>query len=167
MLTVHTAMEQLLEDELFINWHKEHPTAYLCHCMRMLGDEDAWHIGYYLDDTIQTFVVSPNDVAQEKQDEVFKKPDSVVKELDFSQVDLTATQAVQIAIEFQKKEFPSEIPSKQIIILQHIDAGQVYNITFVTLAMSTLNIKVDAKTGEVKEHKRTSLMDFRVDGAGE
>jgi len=169
MLTVHEAFEMLSDDELFKKWKAENKESYLCHCMRMLGDEDAWHIGYYnQDDSIQPFSITKDEVAQEKKDEVFKRPETKVKELDFSQVDLTATQAVKVALEFQQKEYAKEIPTnKQIVILQHIDEGQVYNITFITLAMSTLNIKVDAKTGDVVGHKRTSLMDFRQEGVSD
>lgn len=162
MLTVHEAMELLQGDKEFITWNKGNPESYLCHCLCMLGDEDAWHIGYSnKDGSMTTFVVTKSDISQESSDEVFKKPETEIKPLEFSNVDLTASQAVALAKEFQQKEYPQEVLSKYLIILQHLEIGQVYNITFVTLAMSTLNIKVDCKTGEVLAHKRTTLMEFK------
>ena len=162
MLTVHEAMERLQDDTGFTSWKSSNPDSYLCHCLCMLGDEDAWHIGYSnKDQSMMTFVITRDDITQESSEEVFKKPETEIKPLDFSNVDLTASQAVALAKEFQKKEYPQEVLSKYLIVLQHLDVGQVYNLTFVTLAMSTLNIKVDCKTGDILSHKRTTLMDFK------
>jgi len=129
----------------------------------MIGEEDAWYFGFYNeDDTITTFAVSPLAVSMEKKDEVFKHPDSKVKPLIESDIAISPLQALDIASELTAKSYPKDILSRNIVLLQNLDIGQVFNITFITLSMSTINIKVDSKTGEVLEHKRTSLMDFKV-----
>ena len=47
---------------------------------------------------------------------------------------------------------------KAFMILQNIDAGQVWNITFVTQQFKTINIKIDANTGSCVSHKMISLI---------
>ncbi|MFT4343273.1 MAG: PepSY domain-containing protein [Candidatus Woesearchaeota archaeon] len=164
MISLHDALEALKSDSVFTNWQKENPDSYLCHCMQMFGDEDAWHIGYYnKDDSITSFAVSSAEVLKENHEEVFKEPDKKVLALDMNAVELTATKALDVAKEFSQKEYPKDVISKNIIILQNISEGQVYNVTFVTLSMSTVNVKVNAETGDVVAHKKTSLMDFKED----
>ena len=164
MISLHDALESLKQDTTFIEWKAENAESYLCHCMRMFGDEDAWHIAYYnKDGSITSFAITPQEVVKEQHEEVFKEPDKEVKPLDMEAVELTATKALEVGTEFSKKEYPKDIVSKSIMILQNIDQGQVYNITFLTLAMSTVNIKIDAASGDVVAHKRTSLMDFKQD----
>ena len=47
-----------------------------------------------------------------------------------------------------------------MIILQTINKKETYNITFVTRAFKTLNIKIDADTGETISDQITSIFDF-------
>ena len=42
---------------------------------------------------------------------------------------------------------------KEVVILQNLDVGQVWNITYITKSFQTLNIKIDAETGDVLEDK--------------
>ena len=65
---------------------------------------------------------------------------------------------MEIADEFQKQNYKNELPNKSINILQNIHQGTAWNVTLVTAAFNTLNMKIDASTGEVLEHKLTSLM---------
>ena len=163
MALIKEAMVQLQSDPLFKEWKQSNPESYLCHCLRLMTEEDQWHFGYYNKGNMTTFAVSPMAITQENAEEVFKKPDAEILSLDMGAVSLSELQAFEIADEFVKKEYPRDLPSKNIIILQNLDLGQVYNITFITMAMSTLNIKVDAKTGEILSHKKTSLMDFNTE----
>jgi Zn-dependent metalloprotease len=164
MVTIKEALTQLESDPIFNEWKNTNPDSYMCHCLRLMNDEDQWQIGFYnKNDSITTFTVSPLAISQEKTEEVFKKPESKVLPLKINEVDINENQAMKIANEFIKKEYPKEISSKSIIILQNLDQGQVYNITFITMAMNTLNLKIDTKIGEVISHKKTNLMDFNVD----
>jgi len=162
MVTIKESLKVLSEDNSFKDWKKESPDSYLCHCLHMLTDEDAWHVGYYnKDDTITTFIVESSGITVQEPEKIFKKPGDEIQPLIESDISITSAQALDLARELAKKEYPKEIISKDIVILQTLpEVGQVYNITFVTGAMNTINIKIDSKTGELKSHKIASLMDL-------
>jgi hypothetical protein len=164
MATIKEALTQLESDPMYKEWKNTNPQSYLCHCLRLMGEEDQWLLGYYNpSDSITTFSVSPMAITQEKTEEIFKKPESKILALNMNDVKISEQQALDIASEFIKKEYPRDLSSKSLVILQNLESGQVYNITFITMAMSTLNIKIDTLTGEISSHKKTSLMDFNVE----
>ena len=162
MVTIKESLETLSTDGSFKDWKKENSDSYLCHCLHMLTDEDAWHIGYYnKNDTITTFIVESTGVIIQEPEKIFKKPGDKIQPLIESDISITSSQALDTARELAKKEYSKESISKDIVILQTLpEVGQVYNITFVTVAMNTINIKIDSKTGELKSHKIASLMDL-------
>ena len=62
--------------------------------------------------------------------------------------------------DIQHNNYPSELPVKKIVVLQTIEEGQVYNVTYVTSGLKTLNIKMDSRTGEVKSEKLEQVFKF-------
>lgn len=166
MTNVKDYLKILEDDPFFQEWNKENPDSYLCHCFKMVDEanEKEWQIGFYnKDDTITTFVVREDSVQKMDPSEIFKKPESKVKELNADDIGIDEAKAIEAAKAHAKKNFSKEVLAKTILILQNLDIGVVYNITFVTVAMNTLNIKVDAKSGKILDDKLTSLMDFTVD----
>ncbi|MBI2129930.1 hypothetical protein HYU07_06900 [Candidatus Woesearchaeota archaeon] len=93
---------------------------------------------------------------------MFKEPGATVKELDLSKVTVWIDKALETANDLQERKYPRETPEKAIIILQNIEEGILWNITYVTRAFNTLNIKVDAITGKIISDKLTNLMQFRA-----
>ena len=81
-----------------------------------------------------------------------------IKELDAEKVRLEFDEALEKAKEFQKKEYRNEQILKEIFILQHIERGQVYNITFLLSSFKTLNIKIDAASGEIVSHQKEEFI---------
>jgi len=162
MLSIKEAVKELEANDRFQTWKDECPKSYLCHCMQMLNDDGAWYIGYYNkeDDKITTFAISKLALSKESTEEVFKEPGKTVEELDIDKVTVEYNDAVETAKAVSKSNYPTDLPSKNIVIVQTISGKQVYNITFVTLSMSTVNIKIDAATKEIVSHKKTSLMEF-------
>src|SRR3989344_5428344 len=136
------ALEKLENDHAFKEWRKEHPKDILAHGFMMLEQTnlDFWHIGYYDEtaDKITSFEVTDKKV--------------VANEL---------ADALDTSDQFQKKEYPNNDPQKVIVILQHIDDVQVYNITYISAALNTLTMRVDARTGELVFHKLMPLMEYK------
>ena len=64
-------------------------------------------------------------------------------------------------VETFRKKYPTEFPQRIISICQNVEQGQVWNITFLTIALKTLNIKLDAKSGEVIHSDIVSFFEFR------
>jgi hypothetical protein len=162
MLDIKESVKELEDNDRFQAWKEECQKAYLCHCMQTLNEDDALYIGYYNpeDDKITTFAISSLALSKESTDEVFKEPGKTVEKLNIDEVNVNSENAIEYAKKIAKENYPSDLPSKNILILQTINGKQVFNITFVTLAMSTINIKIDSKTKELVSHKKTSLMEF-------
>jgi len=154
------ALEKLHHSQEFKDWHHN---GYLVHGFIMINDGkidfSSWQIGYYdqKSDRITPFQVGEH-IQVGAAAEVFKEEKTIV-ELDVEKVKITAEQALEKAQKI-KKEY-GEQEDKILFVLQHLKGfGNVWNITFVTTRMNTINVKVDAETGNVKEHKLSSLLDF-------
>lgn len=153
-------VRRLWQSPAFLAWQQEHPMAYLAHVFYMTDTEP--EVGYYHaeEDTMTSFVMGST-ITQKPPQEVFRK-DVEIKALDINVVEIPLLKIVEQARAFQEKEYSREQAMKEIIILQHLPEGHVYNVTFVTNAMKTLNMKLCAATGTVLSHKLTSLMDYTV-----
>lgn len=162
MLDIKQSVKELEENDRFQAWKEECKEAYLSHCMQTLNEDHALYIGYYnpKNDKITTFLISPSALSKESTEDVFKEPGKTVEKLDIDKVEINSKEATEYAKVIAKEKYPRDLPSKNILILQTINNKQMFNITFLTLAMSTINIKIDAKTKELISHKKTSLMEF-------
>ena len=118
-------------------------------------------MGYYIrsEDRLASFLVSGDKVEFRGFSEVFKHPEQEgVNELDISLVKIGPEKAVQVAESLQSEEYPADKAFKKVVILQNLDVGLCYNITFITQNFKTLNIKVSASSGEVVSHKEVDLI---------
>ena len=151
----------------FKEWHKNHKTHYLAHAFKLLDEANKhiWQIGYYgkASDKITTFVLEEGKEIKIIPDlEVFKQEKDVIKKLDIAKIKINSQKALDIAEDFVKKEYTAELPVKTILILQTIEQGQVYNISFITKSMGVINLKISSENGKVLEHKRISLSEFKA-----
>jgi hypothetical protein len=160
------ALELLEKSKEFRIGKKE----YLAHGFTTLDDKmdqsEPWNIGYYdkINDRITTFLVTEDVIDKRENEEIFKEPGSVVEKLDASKVRKDFSESIEIAKELQKKKYKSEVPTKTIVMVQNTkEYGVVWNITMITMQFNTLNIKVDAETGNVVDEKITSLLLYKVE----
>jgi len=152
-------IEKLEKSRTFMDWKKNNQDCYLSHVFVMPGDsKDEWQVGYYNKDRdkITSFMIGKNIQASHESD-IFKKDRKIVERVDIEKVNIDFDDAVSIANDFQREKYSKETPIKKIIILQKLEIGQVWNITYVSNTFNTLNIKIDAKTGKIKQHELTSL----------
>ncbi len=156
-------IKKLEDSKVYSDWKKDHPESYLVHSFMMLdtNNESPWQIGLYVKshDKVVTFFMD-DEIKVSDEEEAFKKDKKAIDELDLGIVKIGYDEALQKAKDLQKAKYPNDKPQKTILILQNIDGGTVYNITFVTASFNTLNIKINPDDGEVKSHKLTSLMDM-------
>jgi hypothetical protein len=89
------------------------------------------------------------------------KDGGVVLGLDVGKVKIGAAEALERASAVQKKKYSAQTPMKGIIILQHLNIGTVWNVTFITQAFAALTVKVDAASGEILRDHLTSLFDLK------
>ncbi|MBI5392421.1 hypothetical protein HZA96_01005 [Candidatus Woesearchaeota archaeon] len=143
----------------FKDFKQQFPKAYLVHIFSMT--KQPLQLGYYDENAelITTFDV--NNGVQKEQSAPFREPNKqAIKPLEITQVSFSLEEAEEIAATIQKEKYLREMIRESIIILQHLDIGQIFNITFITHSFKTLNIKIDASTRQVISHDLTNLVGF-------
>jgi len=160
------ALKKLEESSDFKKWRQKNKNTYLSYAFKIpqeMGAND-WQIGFYnrKKDKITTFVLVGDNIKIRSEEEIFKKEEMKVNEIQLDKVKLTFDNAIGKADEFQQKKFPKDKSIKTIAILQNISSiGNVWNVTYVTEAFNTLNMKIDASNGNVLEHNLSSVFSFR------
>tara|TARA_Y100000310_G_C20698903_1_gene827840 strand:+ start:174 stop:680 length:507 start_codon:yes stop_codon:yes gene_type:complete len=151
-------IEAVEEAQAFQKWKTSHTDSYLVH---IFFQDDKREVGYYnKDDTITTLHFEKEELKVGEEDQIFKKEEHKVLPLNKNEVKVEYGAALESAQELQKKNYSAHDPIKIICVLQHLEQGQVYNFTMITQSFQTLNVKVDAESGEIQEHKLYSLMDL-------
>ena len=122
-----------------------------------------WQLGFYhkSTDKVVTFIADTDEIEMQKEEEIFKKPDMKVNPLEIEKIKIPFKKILKITEEFYKKEYPSEIINKTMVILQNLEEyGNIWNITYITASFNTLNIKVNAENSKIMHHNIESLMSF-------
>ncbi|MFH2028866.1 MAG: hypothetical protein ABIJ08_07020 [Nanoarchaeota archaeon] len=164
-MQVKNIIKKLESSEEFKKWKKDYLTSSLAHIFKMNDEanKDDWQIGFYNpNDTITTFVIKKDSIDIIQEAEIFKKPDTKIQKLPIDEIKIDIDHARNIVRDFQQKEYPKEIPLKEMIILQNLDNKTLYNITFITQSLNTLNIKVDARDASIISHELITLNDLKT-----
>ena len=80
--------------------------------------------------------------------------------LDTEEVKIIVEEAVNIANEFRKINYPREMIAKTFFIIQKTDLGVVYNISFFSGSFNVTNIKLSAVDGKILKHDLKALAGF-------
>ncbi len=165
-MDVKPALKKLEESNDFRKWHVKNKSTYLSYAFKIpqeMGPEE-WQLGFYnkAKDKITTFVVKADSIDIRPEEDIFKKEETEVNEIQLDKIKLTFDKAIEAANEFQQKSYPKDKSIKTIAILQNISGvGNVWNLTYVTESFNTLNMKIDASNGKVLEHNIASVFSFR------
>ena len=160
------SFKKLQESQDFRKWRQKNKNAYFSYAFKIpqeMGLND-WQLGFYDEkkDKITTFVVENENIKVRPEEEIFKKEETKVEGIQLNKVKLTFDNAIEKANEFQQKNFPKDKSVKTIAILQNMPRlGNIWNITYVTEAFNTLNMKIDASSGKILEHAISSVFSFR------
>ena len=165
-MDVKFALESLELSDEFIKWRKNNKDSYFSYVFKILQEmqPDEWQIGFYnkKKDKITTFMLVGDNIKVRPEEEIFKKDSMKVNEIELEKVRLTFDEALEAADKFQQKNFPKDKSIKTIAILQNIaKLGNIWNITYITEALNTLNMKIDASNGKIIEHSISSVFSFR------
>jgi len=151
-------IEKIETTDEYKEFKKQHPEAYLVHVFQMTGTNT--QIGYFCKETkkVTTFEVNDDNKIKIEEQQPFQKTPHDILKLDLEKIKLDFKDAKTAAEKVKEEHYKGEIVNRQIIVLQHIDIGQIYNITFITAAFKTLNIKINAETGETISHNLAALI---------
>lgn len=157
-------LSKVEDSELYIEWKKKHLNSYLSSCFSMGNDikELKWQIDFYEADNkkITSFVFDENQNIKSKEEEIFKQPQDIVKELDLKKVKIDLDKAILKIDKWRKRKFPGEMPSQRIFVLQNLNTI-IWNITFINTSFNVLNVKIDATNGKLIDNSLTSVMGFK------
>ncbi len=158
------AFDKLKQSKEFKDWCGRNKGCFLSFAFCQVDNvcKSPWQFGFHneKDETATSFIVSDSIEVMPAEKE-FKQPDTRIQELDLKEAKLTYEQIISRTDEFQKNKYPKELVNKKIIILQNLKKyGNIWNITLITRAFNTINIKIDPSTGEVIDDKISSLLDL-------
>ncbi len=160
-----TALIKLKQSSEFKKWISKNKEAYLTYAFTMIenSENSEWQIGYYDKklDKVAVFTINNNIEINPGQD-VFKKPGASIKKINLKDVKFSLDDVLKKSNDVKEKKYSKEIVTKTIVILQNIKLGQLWNITLITSSFSTINIKIDAKTGKIIKHELISLFQFKA-----
>ena len=162
------ALETLEKSNTFLDWKKKSDEAYLAHLFGVIESKDtevkSWQIGYYnpTKDALTVFAVDEADITIEHNEtDAFKEENKKIHPITITEHTHDVKEILNICDTLQQEKYPTYEPIKQFLILQKLDENepQIWNVTYLSKAFNTLNIKIDAETGKVEEHKTLSLID--------
>ena len=164
-MDLNPALKLLEESKDYKDWHKRNKDTYLSYAFKILQEmPDEWQLGFYnkKNDKITTFVMNGSAISIRPEEEVFKREETKISEIEMKKVNITFNDAISKANEFQSKNYPKDKSVKTIVILQNISKyGNIWNITYITESFNTLNMKIDASSGKVLEHNLSSVFSFK------
>jgi hypothetical protein len=161
MSSLEGVKKEIETSAVFKDWRNKNPKGffYLAFTMFEKISLMSFELAYYSPKTkLATIFVAEGGVSIKEEDKVFA--DDIPKPLNIDDAKIGIGDAVAFATDVQVKSYPSEAPSKTIAMLQVLNGKVLWNITFFTIAFSTLNIKVDAKSGKIMKHSLAKLFDF-------
>ncbi|MFW6231272.1 MAG: hypothetical protein ACOC32_04605 [Nanoarchaeota archaeon] len=155
------------QDEQYNTWRKEHPDPFLAHVFLMYDGDKLMdqQVGYFNPNTskMTSFLVSGEKITLVPEADVFQKPGSGLLPLDIGSVTASFDSVREKAEELLHETYETTA-SKKIFILQHLQEGQVWNITFLTATFTTINIRIEANTGDILKNEEINLIDFGKSG---
>ena len=136
--------------------------GYLAHFFANLRDdfklEGGWQVGFYSldEDLVVTCQINGKDLVVDKG-RPFRKEYKQIEKLDLDLVTFTFDEMIKKIKDLQREKYPGQEPMKVIVLLQTI-GRVIWNVTLITPTFNTLNIKLDATTGDVISHELSSLL---------
>ncbi len=155
-------LTRLKQSKEFKDWKKQNPDIYLVHGFLMIKDDTqtSWQIGFYdkkSDKVTSFFMETPIKISPPA--EIFKKQ-GIVKELNPEEIRLDLKQALKIAE--KEKEKYKESTLQTVAIVQNIDIGTIWNITYLTQSSNALNFKISVTDGKILDQLKTSFIQHQA-----
>ena len=147
MLKFKEALKNLKDSKEY-----EKKSGFLCNGFTILENgKGVWQIDFYDDvkDKIISFTV--DDKIKVQESDAFKNNDVKISKLELSKVEINLDDALERVDNLIKDKYSKESVGKAIIILQNYKGKNIWNITYVTSSLKTLNVKLSAETGRIIE----------------
>lgn len=160
-MNVQKKIAKITSNALFKEWHNANKNCFLAHLFVMLDEpnKNTIQAGFYNPEKekMTTFILTGDRVQKTEEQEVLKKEGKIEK-LELGKIKLSVEDALSKAEEVFKEY--KDILLKKFFIIQNAEGHTMFNITYLTKTFKTVNIKIDAETGEVFKHSSQKLMNF-------
>lgn len=151
--TLKNIYSELIKSSLFLDWNKKHKKAFLSGAFL----QEEWQLDFY---DPEKEIVGSFYKGKVIEDKLFKKPETIVKELDLEKVKLDLEEAFIIINESLKKTGEKE--QTKIVLLQVIEDITTWNITIISSLFNIINFKIDAETGTIISETHNTPLSFRA-----
>ncbi len=162
-MDLHGTLARLTRHPVFKEWHAKNPNYFLAHAFVMLDEPNKgiWQIGFYNleKERMVTFIASETEVQRTEEQEVLKG-EAAIQPLKTEEVKLSVEEALKISKQCYDENYKKEPSIKQFFIIQHAEGHNLFNITYFTQSLKTINIKIDAGSGKIIKHSAQSLAEF-------
>ena len=161
-MDLHETLAKLTRHTLFKEWHAKNPQYYLAHAFVMLDEPNkgTWQIGFYNKEKERMITFFVSDAVQQSEEQEVLKEKAGIDELKPEKVKVSVDDALKTAQKCMEENYKAENPMKQFFIIQHIEGHTMFNITFFTQSLKTINIKINAVDGNILKHSIQSLTAF-------
>jgi hypothetical protein len=155
-------LNSLKNNQLWKKWNKQHPQSFLSHLFCSITDDfkakTNWDIGFHDGNKITVFSVIQDGFEIKPADNIFKKPNEKVDELNISKINLSTDEASKICQEKFPEFFPKEIRGDGFIVIQNLKGVTLWNFSFISKTLKFLNMKINAQNGNVENHEEIELL---------
>lgn len=162
-MDIHKAIAILTRSAIFKEWHEKNKEFFLAHAFLMLDEanKDTWQIGFYHPEKqrMVTFILTGTSVQHTEEQEVMRS-EAEIKLLQIENVKITVDDALKEAKNCFTENYKGEMPLKEFFIIQNAEGHTIFNITYFTQSLKTINIKINAADGKILKHDRQSLAEF-------
>lgn len=162
---ITSEIKRLKSSAEFKAYVKKNPDNYLASCFKM-GKDDlelvSWQFDFYSQKSgkITSFRMDKK-ITMEKDQEVFGKTGHPMR-LGLDDVKMDFHEAMSLMQKLVRQNIPTESVNNKIIILQEIEGKTVWNITLFTSAFNVMNVRIDAKSGDILSQKCESILSFKL-----
>lgn len=153
MASIKQLVKELEASNEFKEWKQTHKDCYLAHAFNTIETKvfGKWQLGYF-DKSSKKITVFEVESAKILAEDDILESGSSIKALDVENISINVLEALDISHQLEQDKYPKIVTSRAIIIIQNLDIGQVWNLTFVTNGLDVLNVKIDSKNRSVLEH---------------
>ena len=159
-MDLQETLAKLTRHPVFNEWHDKNKEYFLAHAFVMLDEanKNTMQIGFYnpKKEKMVTFIIA--DTVQKTEEQEVLRSEGEIQQLKPEEVKHTVEKALATA-EKCFKEY-KEQPMKQFFIIQNAEGHTMFNITYFTQSLKTINVKIDTKTGKIIKHSMQTLAEF-------
>lgn len=154
----HSAIAEIQQSKEFKKFKEKNKKAILFSAFFILTSEfepETQQIDYLMPNMkeITTFFINPDGIINERKDELqLKKKEA--KELEIEKI-----KEIDFVIEEIKKRIKDK-PTKVILILQHHENNQIWNINCILQSFKVLSLHIDSLTGRILKENEKNIFDF-------